>query len=168
MIRSKSKFRNLLLTRSQAVFYFQRKWAIASALDVQWMSLYDEELFIWPDGKPMVFCLLAERESPEYGQYRQALVREVEWRGVVVLGRLGQDCNYSRTIRLGKEESYNSRSSARGTNPWMSCLATTVPRHHGLQDTGLPPTQSGESAASWRLWFKEEKLYLTNYLSTCV
>lgn len=116
----------------------------------------------------MVFCLLAERESPEYGQYRQALVREVEWRGVVVLGRLGQDCNYSRTIRLGKEESYNSRSSARGTNPWMSCLATTVPRHHGLQDTGLPPTQSGESAASCRLWFKEEKLYLTNYLSTCV
>ena len=67
------------------------------------MSLYDKELFIRPDGKPMVFCLLAERESPEYGQYRQALVREVEWRGVVVLGRLGQDCNYSRSIQLGKK-----------------------------------------------------------------
>ena len=81
----------------------------------------------------MVFCLLAERESPEYGQYRQALVREVEWRGVVVLGRLGQDCNYSRTIRLGKEESYNSRSSARGTNPWMSWLL----QYHVITDSKI-------------------------------
>ena len=71
---------------------------------------YDEELFIRPDGKPMVFSLLAERESPEY---RQVLVREVERRGGVVLDRPGQDYNDSSTIRLlGKEENYNKRERA--------------------------------------------------------
>ena len=75
---------------------------------------YDEELFIRPDGKPMVFCLLAERQQcPEYRQYRQALVREVELRGGVVLDRPGQDYNDSSTIRLlGKEENYNRRERA--------------------------------------------------------
>ena len=69
---------------------------------------YDEELFIRPDGKPMVFCLMAERQQGS--EYRRDLVREVELRGGVVLDRPGPDYNDSSTIRLlGRYENHNRR-----------------------------------------------------------
>ena len=65
---------------------------------------YDVLLFTRPDGMPMVFCLLPDKD---WQHYRPDLARDVEKRGGVLLDYLPQDhSNHSDTaIRLlGKNE----------------------------------------------------------------
>ena len=67
---------------------------------------YDEELFIRPDGEPMVFCLLPDTES---NQYREELVSQVHQRGGVVLDQLTDVLSHHCIRLLGKYENPDKR-----------------------------------------------------------